>query len=89
MVRLFGRHDVADFGVWRKGYDANSAIRDENGVTEAGVFVSVDDGNDVTVYHDFDSVESANAFASNPDLKALMGEIGVVGAPTIWITQEG
>ena len=89
MVRVFVRHDVADYGTWRKGYDANSALRDENGVKEAGIYVSVDNGNDVTVYHDFDSAEQASAFANNPDLKAVMQEIGVVGAPTIWITKSG
>ena len=89
MVRLFVRHAVADYGAWRKGYDENQAIRDENGVKADGIYVSVDDGNDLTVYHDFDSVEAAKAFAAHPDLKAAMDQLGVVGTPTIWITSEG
>lgn len=89
MARLFVRHDVADYAAWRKGYDENQALRDDNGVTGDGVFVSADDGNDVTVHHDFDSVEAARAFASNPELKEVMQKLGVTGAPTIWITNEG
>ena len=89
MARLFVRHAVADYGAWRKGYDENQALRDENGVLADGVYVSVDDGNDVTVYHDFDTPAAAQAFAANPDLKAVMQDLGVVGPPTIWITTEG
>jgi hypothetical protein len=89
MTRLFVRHAVSDYSVWRKGYDENQALRDDNGVKADGVYVSVDDANDVTVYHDFDSLEAAQAYVALPDLKAVMDRIGVVGAPTIWITSEG
>lgn len=88
MVRLFVRHDVADFDVWRKGYDDRAALRDDGGVKSASVYRSASDGNDVTVIHDFDSAEAAQAFMAMPELKAAMDEIGVVGVPTIWITQE-
>ena len=89
MVRLFVRHTVGDNSAWRRGYDENRALRDENGVKADGVYVSVDDETDVTVYHDFDSSDAARSFAAHPDLKAAMDQLGVVGAPTIWITSEG
>lgn len=88
MVRLFVRHDVADFDTWRKGYDDAEDIRQKHGVRHAEIYVSVDDGRDVTVFHDSDSEDQAKAFSSDPDLKAAMDQIGVVGAPTIWVTKQ-
>lgn len=89
MVRMFVRHDVKDYATWRAGYDAAGELRGSNGVKGDWVYQSVENGNDVTVVHDFDSVEAAQAFIALPDLKAAMDEIGVVGAPSIWITQGG
>jgi len=88
MVRLFVRHNVADYAVWRQGYDDSAALRDGHGVKADSIHRSVDDGNDITVTHDFESVEAARAFAGLPELKATMDELGVVGAPSIWFTQE-
>jgi len=68
---------------------AYQAIRDENGVKADGIYVSVDDGNDLTVYHDFDSLGAASAFAAHPDLKAATDQLGVVGTPAISMTSEG
>jgi hypothetical protein len=69
-VRMFVRHDVADYGVWKKGYE------------------SVDNPNDVTVIHDFHSLEKAKAFADSADLKASMSRLGVKGVPQIWYTTK-
>jgi len=89
MVRLFVRHDVADYAAWRKGYDGATELRRSGGVTNDGVFVSLEDANNVTVFNDFESAEAAQAFVGSPELKAAMQELGVVGAPTIWMTKEG
>ncbi|MFV2064839.1 MAG: antibiotic biosynthesis monooxygenase [Chloroflexota bacterium] len=89
MIRLFVRHDVADYAAWRKGYDGATELRRSGGVIGDGIFVSLENDNDVTVYNDFETAEAAQAFASSPELKAAMQELGVVGAPTIWMTREG
>ena len=88
MVRLFARHPVADFEQWFLGYNTNAALRHEGGVRADGVYQTIGDPNDVTVWHDFDTVEAAEDFVNNPKLKAVMDEIGVSGPPTIWITTE-
>ena len=87
MVRLFVRHDVADYATWRKGYDEQDAMRSSGGVKNAEVYVSLDDGNDVTVIHDFDTADAAKAFVEAPELREIMKAIGVVSSPTIWFTQ--
>jgi hypothetical protein len=72
-VRVHVRHDVTDYAAWRKAYNGFDAKRR---VAQA-VYRSIDDGNDVTVTHDFTSAEKAKAFASSLDLKAVMEQAGV------------
>ena len=86
MARLFVRHKVKDYATWRKGYDAFDATRKNMGMTDHGVYRAVDDENDVTVWHDFASVAEAKALLESDALKTAMADAGVVGAPTIWVT---
>jgi quinol monooxygenase YgiN len=87
-VRLFVRHDVADYAAWRKTYDGFDATRRKLGVTGQAVYRSVDDAKDVTVTHDFKTAAAAKAFAASPELKAAMEKSGVTGAPKIWFTKR-
>ncbi len=86
MARMYVRHQVADYAAWRQVYDAFD--RDSLGARAHAVYQAVDDPNDVTVWHDFDTREAAEAFVASDELKAVMGEAGVQGAPTILITIE-
>lgn len=88
MVRLFVRHKVHDYAVWRKGYDAFEPTRIKLGAQGHAVYRDVDDDNDVTAWHDFNNLEVAKAFANSSELKAAMKGAGVVGAPTVWITRH-
>jgi hypothetical protein len=86
MVRLFVRHDVADYGAWKKGYDDFDATRRGMGVTGDAVYQALGNSNDVTVTHDFESEDAARAFASSAELKGAMENAGVVGEPQVWMT---
>ena len=88
MATLFVRHQVADFATWKKGYDAFKPTRDAGGVTSDGVYQSADNPNDITVYHEFETVDAAKAFASSDDLKGAMHDLGVQGAPDVWFTNR-
>ena len=88
-VRMFIRHNVADYGVWKKGYDSYAPTQKKMGVFFQAVYQSTDNPNDVTVIHDFHSVEKAKAFAASPDLKTTMGKLGVTGEPQIWYVTKG
>ena len=88
-ARMFVRHEVADYAIWKKGYNAYAPQQKKGGVFFQAVYQATDNPNDVTVIHDFHSVEMAKAFAASPDLKATMERIGVKGAPQIWITTKG
>jgi len=85
---MFVRHQVGDYATWRNGYDDFDEKRSTMGVSEHAVYRSVDDGNDVTAYHDFDSIDAARSFAGSDDLREAMQHAGVVGAPQIWFVEE-
>jgi hypothetical protein len=67
--------------------DRRSGPTSVAGVAQA-VYQSVDNPNDVTVTHDFHSLEQAKAFAASPELKSAMEKSGVKGAPQIWYTTK-
>jgi len=83
-VQLFVRHDVLDYKIWKKGYDDFALKQKEGGVYYQRVYQAVDNPNDVTVIHDFHSIEKAKAFVNSDELKATMKKIGVKGKPEIW-----
>ncbi|TPM16753.1 cyclase [Mesorhizobium sp. B2-3-5] len=88
MTTLFVRHAVSDYKAWRKVYDAFAPVQKASGVKAESVYQVADDPNDVTVTHDFANAADARAFIENPKLKEAMASAGVVGAPTMWITNK-
>jgi hypothetical protein len=88
MVRLFVRHPVAEYTAWRQVYDDFDEERREMGVTDDAVYQSVDDPNDVTAWHDFETREQAESFASSDRLRQAMAEAGVQGQPNIWFVTQ-
>ena len=83
-VRVFVRHDVVDFEVWKKGYDDFAAEQKKGDVFFQKVFQSISNPNNVTVIHDFHSLERAEAFFNSDALKSTMKRIGSLGEPEIW-----
>ncbi len=88
MATLFVRHTVQDYASWRKVYDAFDTTRRSLGVTSAGVYQQDGKPNDLTIYHEFDSMDAAKAFAASNELREAMGNAGVTGTPDIWFTQR-
>jgi hypothetical protein len=88
MATMLVRHTVSDYKIWRKAYDDFAPVQDAKGVTAEAVYQAADNPNDVTVTHEFASVESAQAFAESAELKKAMQNAGVVGPPTIWFTNK-
>ena len=86
MIRMFVRHDVADYEKWRKAYDDFDAERSGMGVVGHAVYRSVVDGNNVTATHDFESLDKAKAFIESPRLREAMEAAGVTSQPDAWFT---
>jgi hypothetical protein len=88
MATLFGRHKVADYAKWREVYDAADGIRQKHGVTSHGVYQSADDPSDITIYHEFATIEQAKAMAQDPELHQAIANAGVIGEPDFWFTNK-
>ena len=82
------RHTVADYSSWLVAYQEAETIRDRHGCTAEQVYRLPTDGNDVFVTHDFPTVTQADAFATDPDLRAVMERGGVRTAPQIEIFER-
>lgn len=87
MIRLFVRHQVASFDEWKHAYDVLVQERNGLNVLEDGVYQSVIDAEDVTVWHDFENLEDALTFASAPIFIRAMEAAGVTGEPVMWIAR--
>ena len=70
------RHEVADFDAWKKVYDSFAPVQAEHGVRAHQVLRSIENPNDVTVTHTFESREAARDFFAMPELKDAMSEAG-------------
>ena len=88
MATFFVRHTVADYGAWRQIYNEFDATRRSMGVTSDGVYQLDGNPNDVTIYHEFNSMDSAKAFAGSKELREAMERAGVQGQPNIWFAQK-
>jgi len=88
MVRSFIRHHVSDYAAWREVYDSFGDAQREHGVRAEAVYRGVDDPNDVTAWHDFDTADEARAFLGSDELKSAMQRAGVQGEPQIWLVTE-
>ncbi len=88
MINLFVRHTVADYPTWRKNYDEFAPIQKQMGVKSQAVYQSLDNPNDVTVTHEFDTLEEARALINSAELRAGMQKAGVTGEPTVWFAKK-
>jgi hypothetical protein len=57
-------------------------------VTAQAVYRAIDNPNDITVTHEFATLEAAQTFSKLDELKTAMRTGGVLGAPTVWFTNK-
>jgi hypothetical protein len=88
VATLFVRHQAADYTAWRKVYDSFQPKARTLGVQSDAVYQATDNPNDITVIHEFATVEAAQAFAGSAELRAAMHDANVLGAPTVWFTNR-
>jgi hypothetical protein len=86
MTTLFVRHQVADYAQWRKVYDGIAPAQQAMGVQDQAVYQAIDNPKDITVRHEFATLEDAQTWAGSAVLRSAMHDAGVEGAPTVWFT---
>ena len=88
MVTLFVKHAVNDYGAWKHGYDKFGPTRKTMGVTGASVHRDPNDGNLITITHEFNDLDKAIAFVNSDELRSVMMNAGVVGQPEVWFAED-
>ena len=88
MYRVFVRHQVEDFEKWHNGYRDYYGLQADLNMFGDAVHRDVDDGDRLTVVHDFASMDDVKRYMSLPNLKELMDKIGVKSQPDIWVTRK-
>lgn len=88
MPYLFVQHEVEDYAEWKPGFDDHDATRVEFGQQGYRLFRAADDPNNVYMMGEFDTVENAQAFVEESDVKERMAELGVKGEPQVAILEE-
>lgn len=78
-------HEVKEYSVWRKGFDADDSNRKQAGFKVSGVYADVKNPNMVTIIGEFPSAAAAEAFSTSPKLKEVMEKAGVVSKPEVKI----
>lgn len=86
MIVAAVRHPVADYDAWKAVYDTFPPTA--GGALFSRVNRSVDDPNMIAVVAGFETLEAAQAFLGNPELKDKMQESGVTAEPRIEIYEE-
>lgn len=86
MATMVIRHKVEDYASGERGYDDADWLRKQHGITYASVHREAINPNDIIVVHQFKDMKGARDFAKV--VTPLMGEIGVMGSPEIWFSED-
>jgi len=83
MINVLINHEVADYTAWKAVFDSNLDWRHKHGERSCRIFRSAGKVNDLTLFFEWDSLESARAFIASEELKAKMANAGVKGQPRV------
>ena len=86
MITLFEHATVDDFDAWHKVFVDFAPTLKAKGVVASSVYRSVENPNDVTVMHEFATLDEAKAFMDSSELKAARKRANVTSQPTFWYT---
>ncbi len=89
LAGLIIRHEVRDYAAWKQAFDGHGDARAKAGVIGHAVSRSARNPNVVVIYLQAASLEALRAFATAPDLKAVMATAGVVGEPDLSFVNGG
>ena len=88
MPYMMVHHKVRDFAKWKPLFDRHESTRKVSGSKSAQLFQNAEDPTDVFILMEWDSIENAKKFGMSADLKKVMEEAGVIGAPHIHMLKE-
>jgi len=83
MINVLIHHEVADYTAWKAIFDSNLDWRHKHGERSCRIFRDAGNVNDLTLFFEWDSLDSARAFIASDELKAKMAKAGVKGPPRV------
>lgn len=83
MALMIMQSKIRDYTAWRPAYDAHESSRTGAGITNGRVYRKPEDANDLVLLFDVADVSKARAWTVGEELKEVMNNAGVLGAPTI------
>ena len=89
MPYLLIRHKVANYEMWKPGFDADSVNRQANGSRGGQLFRNANDPNEIVVLLEWDDLEKARQFTQSAELREVMQQAGVIDQPDIYFLKDG
>jgi hypothetical protein len=83
MAHRLIRHQVQDFGQWKRAFDAHQQARAAAGLQDLHLWHNIDEPNEIVLLFEVSDVEQARTFVESKDLNERMTAAGVMGAPDI------
>jgi hypothetical protein len=88
MAFLLVRHKVADFNKWLPFFEKDKEARKPLGSKGGMLLRNTANPNEIIFVDEWDNIENAQKFASDPRLADLMHTAGVVDKPDIYFMEE-
>ncbi len=77
MINVLIHHEVADYLAWKAVFDSAFDWRRKHGERSCRIFRSAGNVNDLTLFFEWESMETARSFIASDELKAKMASAGV------------
>lgn len=88
MTSVLIHHKVTHFNTWKEAFDSTFMFRKDSGETSVHLYQAIHDANDVTLWFEWESAESAEKFVNSPEFARQMKLAGVEGRPDISVLHE-
>ena len=88
MAYVVARHKVVDYSKWKQFFDSAYDMRKNGGEQSVRIFRTADDPNNLLLFMEWESIESAQKYIQSEDLQKAMQEASVIGQPDIYLLNE-
>jgi hypothetical protein len=88
MITTILSHEVKNYNIWKKVFDADAENLEKIGLKVTGVYTSLKNPKKVTLICELPNVDSIKSFFAKPDLVDLMQKGGIVGIPEVKILNK-
>jgi len=85
MALVIIRHKVEDFVSWKRAFEEHAPARATAGLSNARLYRSADDSNEVVILLDTSDIGKAMQFISSAELKVVMKNAGVIDRPDVYV----